>query len=88
MSGSGATRFGGNEVVNIGGNRLPTRATTTTTTTRAPLPSPPPPPPPVFLIDTGSSIANRNSDDASSIVPNVKILRQEQEETADGYRYL
>lgn len=101
ISGFGSSRIGAGGVVNIDGSRKATKATTTTTAATVktteiselppPQPSSPPqtpPPPPFFLIDTGSNAVSINQDDSSAAEPNIKILRQEQEGTADGYRFV
>lgn len=54
----------------------------------SPSQSPPSPPsPPFFLIDTGSNAVDTNQE-SSPAEPKIKILRQEQEETADGYHFV
>lgn len=84
-------------VVNIGGSRRPQPTTITklfATTSSPPLPSTPPPPPPpsppIFIIDTDRNAAvSRNEDDDSSLTKaGIKIIRQEQEASENGYHYL
>lgn len=81
-------------VVNIGGTRLRPSTTTApktrpTTTTKSPLP--PLPSPPIFFIDNNRNIAvnNRNqNDDLSETKADIKIIRQEQEASENGYHFL
>lgn len=87
--------FGGsgrlNGVVNIGGIRLrPTAKTRTTTespktTIRSPSPS-------IFIADNNNNrnvAVNKNQDDDSSLTKaGIKIIRQEQDATENGYHYL
>lgn len=82
-----------NDVVVIGGKPKATTTTkTTTTTTEAPI-TPPPPLPPLlaelpgpapFIINAGTDVSNQIAEPTDGI----KIIRQEQEESANGYHYL
>lgn len=79
----GSSGSGRNLVVSIGRNRAPpTKATTT----------PPPPPPPIapIVIVDPRNYAPLPADPAPSGAdePEIKILRQEHEETENGYRYV
>lgn len=66
-------------------------------TTAAPPPPPPPPPsapqpsPPVYFVDQrGSGIGVSRVDDSSrdAAAVEIQILRQDQEETENGYHYV
>ncbi|XP_055320744.1 endocuticle structural glycoprotein SgAbd-1 [Sitodiplosis mosellana] len=77
---------GGNLIVSIG-NRPAPKATTT----KSP-PPPPPPTPPVYVIDPQGSgvVVNQVQEPATlgAAAADIQILRQEHEETENGYRYV
>lgn len=92
FGGSGGSGGAYNDIVVIGGKPKATTTTTTTTTTEAPI-NPPPPPPPLlaelpgpapFIINAGTDASNQYAEPTDGI----KIIRQEQEESADGYHFL
>lgn len=91
-------RGGGNLIVNIGNRPIGNRPivnrplTTKATTTAAPPPPPPPsqPSPPVYFIDQrGSGVGVSQAQEPSgAAAAEIHILRQDQEETENGYRYV
>lgn len=94
--GSGGSGGAYNDFVVIGGKpkATPTPTTTTTTTTKAPTTPPTTPPPPPLLAELPGPapfIINAGTDTSSRIgdpTDGIKIIRQEQEESANGYHYL
>lgn len=75
---------GGTLQINIGGNRTPVKKATTT-----PPPPPPPPAPPAPPIRRNGIFVNQEEPiNLGAAAADIKILRQEQEETENGYRYL
>lgn len=101
FGGFGASGRSDGGIVIIGGGRVRTTATpskplTTKSAASPPLPSPTPlpsPSPPIFVIDNNRNIAavnrNQNDDNDSSLTKDgIKIIRQEQDASENGYRYL
>lgn len=87
---SGSSNFDSN-VVSIGSKKrpvqpavLPTFSTTTTRTPTVIIPSPQAPLPAAFAPKASPSASPSQANDLNGAI----ILRQEQEETVDGYRYL
>lgn len=78
-------------LVNIGGNRPPATKAKTTPTPPPPPPPPAPPAPPIFFIDprrNGIFVNQEEPINLGAAAADIKILRQEQEETESGYRYV